>query len=214
MTRLQPAPIGQRFGKLVVLREATPNRARSGRSVRRIEAICDCGSSGTFLLSNIAYGRTLSCGCNRVGLPTHGMTDTPTWISWMAMVQRCTDEKCKNYKRYGARGIKVCERWLDFRSFFADMGLRPSGTSLDRFPNKCGNYEPGNCRWATFKQQARNQKSNRLLTFGDLTLPLAEWAERAGIKSSTLRTRLRDGWTVERAVTTPTIRYSSTELNA
>ena len=212
MTRMQAAPIGQRFGKLVVLREVTPDRARSGRIVRKIEAICDCGSTGTFLLSNIAYGRTLSCGCNRGGPSTHGMSKTPTWFSWMAMVQRCTDEKCRNYRRYGARGIKVCERWLDFQNFFTDMGVRPPGTSLDRFPNGSGNYEPGNCRWATFKQQARNQKANRLLTIGDLTLPLAEWAEKAGINVSTLRTRLRDGWTVEKAVKTPTIRYGAAEM--
>jgi len=82
---------------------------------------------------------------------------SPTYISWCNMKQRCQNPHNIKYKYYGARGIKVCKRWQLFENFLADMGLRPRGNTLDRFPNNHGNYEPGNCRWATTEQQALNR---------------------------------------------------------
>lgn len=91
----------------------------------------------------------------------HGMARTPTYASWHQMKQRCRNPRAPNYGLYGERGITVTPRWDDFRAFFADMGVKPAGTSLDRIDNS-GNYEPGNCRWATPKQQSRNRRSTKL----------------------------------------------------
>jgi hypothetical protein len=89
----------------------------------------------------------------------HGHYGSPTYLSWANMIQRCTNPKQKAYKYYGGRGIKVCKRWRDFRHFLADMGVRPEGMSLDRWPNKNGNYKPGNCRWATQTEQIANRRA-------------------------------------------------------
>jgi hypothetical protein len=93
-----------------------------------------------------------------MGVISHGMTRTPTYVSWVAMKQRCLNEKDPSYRRYGGRGIKVCRRWLKFENFLTDMGERPSGTSLDRFPNNHGPYAKSNCRWATPRQQAEARR--------------------------------------------------------
>jgi hypothetical protein len=87
-----------------------------------------------------------------------GSIASPTYSSWQAMKSRCLNPQTSSYRNYGGRGIKIYDRWLDFKNFLADMGERPEGTSLDRFPNKNGNYEPGNCRWATRLEQNRNQR--------------------------------------------------------
>lgn len=94
---------------------------------------------------------------------THGMKNTPTYTSWCAMKQRCTNSKRPSYNYYGGRGITYCERWKDFNNFLADMGVRPEGTSLDRIDSN-GNYEPDNCRWATYKVQARNSGRHKVVT--------------------------------------------------
>ena len=117
----------------------------------------------------------------------------PTYCSWHRMVKRCRDHNNKDYLHYGGRGITVCSRWLHFPFFLDDMGLRPSGTSLDRINND-GNYEPGNCRWATQKQQVRNRRITRTAQKDGVTLPIAEWAERLGIDKRTLLARRRLGW--------------------
>lgn len=102
----------------------------------------------------------------------------PTYVVWASMKQRCSNPKTINFRDYGGRGITVCQRWREsFENFFADMGVRPAGMQLDRYPNKDGNYEPGNCRWITPKANARNRRNNRLLTYRGETRPMAEWAE-------------------------------------
>lgn len=125
------------------------------------------------------------------------------------MLHRCTQPHNGRYASYGGRGITVCERWHSFENFIADMGSRPDGTTLDRFPNNDGSYEPGNCRWATPKEQSSNRRSNRFLTFGGETLTLTEWARRLGVGHRTLGQRLdKWGWSVERTLSTPGKRYA------
>ena len=116
------------------------------------------------------------------------------------MIQRCTNPKAKTYGYYGGRGINVCEHWRSFEHFLADMGERPEGTTLDRFPNRDGSYEPGNCRWATKKQQSENSAVPRLLTHDGKTQSVSDWARELGIRPDTLHQRLYKGWPIEKAL--------------
>ncbi len=134
---------------------------------------------------------------------THDRHASPEYKSWVNMHQRCDNPKHRDYHRYGGRGIRVCEAWRDFAKFYADMGQRMHGTiSLDRIDND-GQYEHANCRWATRKQQQRNMRSNRVITFNGLTMTLAAWAEKIGITDDSLGRRLKKHWSIERALTTP-----------
>lgn len=135
---------------------------------------------------------------------SHGMTDTPEYVSWMRMRRRC--DGSENREHYFDRGIKVCARWVDsFENFYADMGPRPSPRhSVDRINND-GNYEPGNCRWALPVIQANNRSSNRLVEFKGDTLSLRQALRKAGdvVAKDTALRRLNRGWAVVAAITTP-----------
>jgi hypothetical protein len=134
---------------------------------------------------------------------TAGRKRTPEFISWMNMLQRCTNPKRTDYERYGGRGISVCNEWRDFAAFLKDVGRKPTQQhSLDRVDNN-GNYEPGNVKWASPSEQARNRRSSRNITAFGVTCTLAEWAERSGIATSAIRRRLQLGWEPFSAVSTP-----------
>ena len=121
----------------------------------------------------------------------------------LAHGQRCTNPKNKGWDKYGGRGITVCEAWRTFEGFYRDMGDPPPGMTLDRIDVN-GNYEPGNCRWATVERQARNKRGSLLFTFRGETKPLADWAEEFGLRYQRVFYRMqRDGWSLERALTTP-----------
>lgn len=118
------------------------------------------------------------------------------------MKKRCLNPAERYYFNYGGRGITVCARWLhSFENFYADMGPRPAGASIDRIDSN-GNYEPGNCRWATRHEQARNMRSNRRVTIDGETLTVAEWSLRSGIGQATIGVRIRNGWEARAAVYT------------
>ena len=159
----------QRFGRLLALEPNGANRHRKTMWLCR----CDCGKMLTVCGNALRSGNTQSCGCKR---PYHRRSTTSIWISWKNMRQRCCNQNHKNYKDYGGRGIVICDRWNSFINFLTDMGEPPPGTSLDRINNDHG-YEPGNCRWATPKEQANNRRNrwrNRSATIPSTDLPRNE----------------------------------------
>lgn len=130
---------------------------------------------------------------------------TPEYVAWRSMKARCLIPSSSSFHKYGARGIRVAPEWVDdFAAFVAHVGRRPGpGYSLERKDNE-GHYEPGNVRWATSKEQARNRRSSRMITHAGETMTLAAWAERAGILVTTLKQRIdRAGWPMEKALAPP-----------
>lgn len=144
---------GKRFGLLMVLPEA----GRDGQGNVTWLCICDCGKEttvrGNHLISNI----TKSCGCLIGKKETHGLSKSPEYHCWESIIQRCTNPNNSAFHNYGSRGITVCDRWLDFENFYADMGDRPEGLTIERVAND-GDYEPSNCIWATRSTQQRNHR--------------------------------------------------------
>lgn len=124
----------------------------------------------------------------------------PEYMTWVRMRRRCDNPECDDYGNYGARGIKVCVRWIRFVNFLADMGRRPGkGYMIDRIDVN-GNYEPGNCRWATIKESNRNKRTIRILTIDGVTKTLPQWCDESSTNIETVRSRLRRGWSNKEAV--------------
>lgn len=178
----------EKFGRLTVLE--TERRAKSG-SRERVWARCkcECGRESWIRLDSLRGGTTRSCGCHQ-GPVSHGQTrnrsNSKAYSSYKAMKQRCFDKKHAKYPYYGGRGITVCDRWKNsFEAFLTDMGQPPSGTEIDRYPNNDGNYEPGNCRWATRIEQARNKRNVQMIEHEGQSLPIGAWAMRFGVPSGT-----------------------------
>jgi hypothetical protein len=205
---------GEKIGRLKVVRRVQTKRV-NGVAPTKWECLCDCGNTCIVraISLRIAQGAiqgtsagTSSCGCLRVELGkklgltsrTHGQCrpgkETAEYRTWSSMISRCSNPNDLCWPDYGMRGIIVCERWKTFENFFADMGKRPKGTSeggrslysLDRIDND-GNYEPGNCRWATSKEQNRNRRANVMLVLNGRTRTLAEWSDLLGVSRKKLR---------------------------
>lgn len=196
---------GQKFYRLTVV-----EKVGSCRLGIKWKCVCDCGKSKVVISANLNSGNTRSCGClNLENVRSHnrnvthgeslfGKTSTE-YTTWVSMRVRCYDKKNPQYDNYGGRGIKVCHRWLkSFDNFLEDMGRKPSPQhSLDRYPNNNGNYEPGNVRWATPKEQANNKRTSRILVLDGVSKNLKTWAEEFGIKEQTLRYRINKGQSLE-----------------
>jgi hypothetical protein len=198
--------IGSRFTRWTVLSESF----MTGKSHIVAKCKCDCGTVRLVRVARLISGKSKSCGCWRNdNLTTHGMTagavrkDSHEYWIWNMIVQRCTNPKVKNWHDYGGRGITVCDSWLKFENFYADMGARPSrGHSIEREDND-GGYHKGNCRWATRLEQGKNKRNNRIIEAFGKRQHLAEWARQAGLHHVTILNRLARGWANEKAVSTP-----------
>ena len=182
--------IGQRFGRLVVISRA--ENSSGGSAMWNCD--CDCGETSIVIGGALRSGHTSSCGCLKNEKTTernfkHGMVGTSTHRIWTGMKQRCTNPNDTTYRNYGGRGITVCERWDKFDNFYADMGKRPKGMSIERKDNN-GNYCPENCCWETRWNQARNRRSNRIIKYEGREQCMADWADEFGVDRGTLRQRL------------------------
>lgn len=202
---------GKWFGRLLVLSWARTSDNQAGWLCR-----CKCGKEKPVRTDHLTSGRTISCGCKlgrnsellKNGLK-HGhcsSRSSRTYSSWTAMHARCRNPKAHSYADYGGRGISVCDRWKSFENFLADMGGRPLQTSIDRIdPN--GNYEPGNCRWATVEVQGDNKRNTKAIAAFGETKSITEWSQdsRCVTTRARLTHRLRNGWSPQDAITTPRI---------
>lgn len=198
---------GLRFGSLLV-----GSYAGSVGSAQHASwnCVCDCGNKTVAVGAYMRRGVTLSCGCKSVKqrftserVTTHGKSMSKIYRIWQNMKRRCSSDALgKERKNYFLKGIRVCDRWMEFDNFYADMGDAPDGMSIDRIDGSKG-YEPSNCRWATPKQQGNNTSSNRIVEFNGEKFTLAQLAEKVGIKQNSLLYRIRRGWSVEDAATKP-----------
>lgn len=196
---------GKRFGRLSVVRY-------DGN--RRWRCLCDCGNEVKVLTECLTAGDTRSCGCLRrelasKSMTTHGKSKTRLYRVWAGIKNRCYNPKTTNYKYYGGKGISMCEDWKNnFASFMEwavkngyDESAKSQECTLDRIDNSKG-YSPDNCKWANHIEQCNNQSSNRIFTYNEKTMTMSEWAREVGMKYTTLRARIRKGWSFENAIET------------
>lgn len=206
---------GQRFGRLLVLSEAGRNKFGKAMWLCR----CDCGTEKIIGGYCLRRGQQ-SCGClarfvNQALNVSHGDTAygrrAPEHRAWEGMKSRCYNEGDYHYPEWGGRGIRDCDRWLNgdgektgYECFLSDMGRKPTRAhSLDRYPDNDGNYEPGNCRWATPSEQQRNRRSTIFISVDGTVVPIAEAAERYGVPILRVWNRLKRGWPDHEALFAP-----------
>lgn len=196
------------FGRLTVIEWIDVENKNS-----RWRCLCECGRQCIVYGCHLKTRATTSCGCfaseqTSRATKTHGMSGPhghPVYNIWKAMIRRCESSHCKEYASYGGRGIKVCERWRkSFPDFLSDMGERPTHVrhSIDRLDVN-GNYEPGNCRWATYVEQANNKRNTKLFLHNGENKTVAQWARIYNISSAVIYDRLQRGYSMTRALTTP-----------
>lgn len=194
---------GMRFGRLSVIGKT---RSKSGRVAWLCK--CDCGNESAPLTTDLTSGRTQSCGClhrENVGnvFRKHGQYGTRLYKIWSNMIQRCTNPNHNYYSLYGAKGIAVCDAWMQFDAFYewAVKSGYADSLSIDRIDNDKG-YSPDNCRWATPQEQTDNRRCSIYVSFNGERKTLKEWSNETGIAYKNLLWRMRHGWTIEKALTT------------
>lgn len=202
---------GEQFGHLTVIKQVQNIKYTSW------ECRCSCGNIATITTNSLRTKKTKSCGClsrevTKKRMTTHGMYGSPEHRAWRHMKERCYNPNAKDFKNYGARGIKVCKKWRkSFMAFFNYIGKKPhKNFSIDRINNN-GNYCPGNVRWTNRKTQANNSRRNCLITIDGVTKNIIQWAETMGISKLTICNRLHMGWPHEKAILHP-VRHLRTEI--
>jgi hypothetical protein len=200
-----PDLTGERFGRLTCIKIARKSKNRHILWLCK----CDCGNEVTVFASNLKRGNTISCGCYHKERDSeshiiHSQSKTRLYSIWIGMKKRCFNRNTKAYEYYGGRGIKVCEDWLDFTKFhdWAKNNGYNDGLSLERI-NVEKDYEPENCKWIPFEEQAKNTRRNVFLSFNNKRMTISDWAKEMKMSTSILRFRLKHGWTVEKSLTTP-----------
>lgn len=198
--------IGKRFGHLVVLNYAKPRNKKTFWLCK-----CDCGNIKEIEGDSLTRGRIVSCGCSlkKCGEESHsykhGLTHKRIMRIWTNMKSRCYNPKDKAYKNYGARGIRICEEWLNdvaaFWKWSKEHGYADDLT-IDRI-NVNGNYEPSNCRWVDRKTQCNNQRNNHYIDYKGEMLTISQIAEKIGIPRTVINNRLYSGWDEQKAINTP-----------
>lgn len=213
-----PAPVGAKFGRLLIISDGWEQVSSSGYRSDMVQVRCDCGKEKFVRPRSLTSATTLSCGCLHreqakalcVGRMKHGHARrgiTPKsrlYRVYYSMIARCSNPNTAKYSDYGGRGITVCERWRGehgFEHFLEDMGNRPDGGSVERINND-GSYSPENCRWATASEQCNNRRSNRIIIHDGRAQTVSQWAREVGLKRATLNERLILGWSVSDALTT------------
>lgn len=206
---------GDKFGRLSFLQDTSKEKTRKALW------LCECGNKKEIIIQNVKRGKTKSCGClnsevvirknYKHGFSKKGSVDK-FYRAWLHLKERCFREGDSNFHNYGGRGITVCRRWVNFENFKKDMyssylkHVKKYGrknTTIERVDVN-GDYEPGNCKWATPEEQANNRRNNHLITFKGETKTLSQFAKEHGLKPGRLRVRLvRDKFSVKKALTTP-----------
>lgn len=200
--------IGESFGRLTVEARGDNKVSKGGYTRRMWICRCECGKTTTVSTQDLRRGDVSSCGClkkeiNKSFFTQHGLHGTKLHNVWCAMKRRCVDKNYKDYNRYGARGIKVCDEWFnDFICFYnwsIDNGYK-DGLTIDR-KNVNGNYEPDNCRWIDMRSQCNNRRNNVKLEYDGKCLTIAEWSTFLNIPYSRLYMRYKKGWPVNKILT-------------
>lgn len=194
--------IGKKYGRWTVL--AFSHVASGGRQMYLSQ--CDCGTLRPVSLAAMKNGHAISCGClQREKVTIHGGTKQRLFRIWDHIKYRCLCPTCDAYKNYGGRGITLCQEWLNYENFrnWAFSNGYADGLTIDRIDVN-GNYCPENCRWVTNKEQQRNKRNNRMITFGGKTQCISAWCEELHMKKGLVSKRLDAGWSIERALLTPT----------
>lgn len=200
--------IGRKFARLTVVSTA-PDRCTPGQIRKQFLCRCECGKEIITQRYYLTSGQTKSCGCLALQTRTkHGHCLSNTYSTWQCMKQRCLNPHSESFSNYGSRGITICKQWVNsFEIFLDDMGEAPEGMSIERINNN-GNYEPGNCKWATDATQMRNTRRNVFLTVNGVTACLTDLCVHFNLPLSTIKTRLKRGWPIEKAFNRPIGKYA------
>lgn len=201
-TKASAIRVGEVFGRLAVVAVGQVAGTYRYYAVCR----CACGSELKKIRQDgLKCGAVVSCGCvQKERTTTHGMTKSIHYDRWKNMIDRCFNKKCHAYNNYGGRGISVCDRWLDIKNFVSDL---PDGyfdgAEIDRIDND-GNYEPGNVRWSSQRENCDNRRSGRMLSVNGKTQSLRRWAEEVGVDERLIWSRIEElNWDIETAVLSP-----------